>query len=136
MSTLSLADFQLPLRPGHGVKGTEIYLRTNYFRMTVDDKKKLFKCTFTLTAKYKAPPEDTNNKAPAIPPARSRKLRQALALLFEHPDFQSVGLGVATDYASTIITSKQLPTAGDGTKEYGVVCRELEDQEPASNPLI
>lgn len=136
MSTLSLADFQLPLRPGHGVKGTKIYLRTNYFRMTVDDKKKLFKYTFTLTAKYKAPPKDTNKKAPAIPPARSRKLRQALALLFEHPDFQSVGLRVATDYASTMITSKQLPTAGDGTKEYGVVYREIEDHEPASNPLI
>ena len=136
MSELSLADFQLPLRPGHGIKGTEIYLRTNYFRMTVDDEKTLFKYSFTLTAKYKASPKDTKKKAPAIPPGRSRKLRQALTLLFEHPDFRMEGLGVATDYASTIITSKQLPTAGNETKEYEVVYREVEDQEPASNPLI
>ena len=131
-----MADFQLPLRPGHGVEGTEIYLRTNYFKMTVDDKKELFKYSFTLTAKYKASPTGTNKKAPATPPGRSRKLRQALTLLFEHPDFQMEGLRVATDYASTIITSKQLSSAGNGTKEYEVVYREVEDQEPASNPLI
>ena len=135
LSERSLADFQLPLRPGHRVHGTEIYLRTNYFRMAVD-KKKLFKYSFTLTTKYKAQSKDTNKKAPAIPPGRSRKLRQALTLLFEHPDFQREGLMVATDYASTIITSKQLPGVGTGTKEYEVVYREVEDQEPASNPLI
>ena len=104
--------------------------------MTIDDEKKLFKYSFTLTAKYNGPLKDTNKKAPAIPPGRSRKLRQALTLLFEHPDFRMEDLGVATDYASTIITSKQLPTAGNGTKEYEVVYREVEDQEPASIPLI
>ena len=135
MSELSLADFQLPLRPGHGVEGTAIYLRTNYFKITVDDRKKLFKYSFTLTAKFKAPPEDTNKRAPAIPPARSRKLRQALTLLFDHSDFR-IGLGAATDYASTIITSEQLPTTGSETKKYEVVYREVEDQEPVSNPLI
>ena len=136
LSTLSLADFQLPLRPGHGIKGTEIYLRTNYFRMTADDEKKLFKYIFALTAKYEGPPKDTNKKVLAIPPGRSRDLRQALTLLFEQPDFQREGLMVATDFASTIITSKQLPTAGNGMKDYKVVYREVEDQENASNPLI
>lgn len=134
LSTLSLADFQLPLRPGHGVKGTVVHLRTNYFKMTINAGKKLFKYALTLTVKYRAGTKKT--RQPAIPPERSRKRRQALALLFQHPDFQIIGHGVATDYASIIITSKELPLDNNGTKEYIVVYREVEDREPASNPII
>ncbi len=137
LSMLSLADFQLPLRPSHGVKGKGIHLRTNYFEMTIDLSKKLFKYTLTLTAKYKDPTKGTNEvKQPALPPERSRKRRQALALLFQHRDFRSVGHGVATDYASTIITSEELLLDKDGTKDYIVVYRETEDREPASNPIV
>lgn len=140
LSTLSLADFQLPLRPGHGVKGAVVYLRTNYFKITINPGKKLFKYTLTLTAKYKEPPKkDTPKekaKQPLIPPERSRKRRQALALLFQLPDFRSIGHGVATDYGTNIITSKELPLDDDNTKEYNVVYREVEDRGPASNPII
>lgn len=140
LSTLSLADFQLPLRPGHGVKGTVVHLRTNYFKMTINAGKKLFKYTLTLTVKYKEPKKEAKAgkalKSPAVPPERSRKRRQALALLFQHPDFRSIGHGVATDYGSIIITSKELPLNEDRTKEYIVIYREVEDQEPASNPII
>lgn len=134
LSTLSLADFQLPLRPGHGAKGTVVHLRTNYFKMSINAGKKLFKYTLTLTVKYKEPKK--NRKTPALPLERSRKRRQALALLFQHVDFRSIGHGVATDYGSIIITSEALPLDEDGTKEYIIVYREVEDREPASNPII
>ena len=139
MSTLSLADFQLPLRPDYGTQGTVVHLRTNYFKLTIDAGKKLFKYAFTLTARYKEPRKDTSTvkaKQPAVPPERSRKRRQALALLFEHPDFRTIGHGVATDYGSIIITSKGLPLDENGTKDYLVIYREIEDREPASNPII
>ncbi len=139
LSTLSLADFQLPLRPGHGVRGTVIHLRTNYFKMTINAGKQLFKYTLTLTGKYKEPKKDNKTgkgKTSLVPPERSRKRRQAFALLFQHQDFRSIGHGVATDYGSTIITSKALPLDEEGTKEYTVVYREVEDREPASNPMI
>ena len=139
LSTLSLADFQLPLRPGHGVTGSVVYLRTNYFKMTINAGKKLFKYTLTLKAKHKEPKKDKKTgkvTTPPVPPERSRKRRQALALLFEHQDFRSIGHGVATDYGSTVITSKELPLGDEGTKEYVVVYREVEDLEPASNPII
>lgn len=139
LSTLSLADFQLPLRPGYGVKGTEIHLRTNYMKMTINTAKKLFKYTLSLTAKYKEVKIEKKTKKerkPVEPPERSRKRRQALALLFQHSDFRKIGHGVATDYGTTIITSKELPLDEDGTKEYDIVYREVEDQEPASNPII
>ena len=139
LSTLSLADFQLPLRPDYGTVGTVVHLRTNYFNMTIDAVKKLFKYTLTLTARYKEPRKDSSTvkaKQPAVPPERSRKRRQALALLFEHPDFRTIGHGVATDYGSIIITSKGLPLDEDGTKDYVVIYREIEDREPASNPII
>lgn len=139
LSTLSLADFQLPLRPGYGVAGTVIHLRTNYFNMTINAGKKLFKYTLTLTAKHKEPKKDKKTgkvKAPLVPPERSRKRRQAFALLFQHQDFRSIGHGVATDYGSIVITSKELPLDRDGTKEYVIVYQELEDREPASNPIL
>lgn len=139
LSTLSLADFQLPLRPGHGVKGPVVHLRTNYFKMTINAGKKLFKYTLTMKAGYKEPKKDKETGkviTPPVPPERSRKRRQALALLFEHQDFRIIGHGVATDYGSIIITSKELPLDDKGTKEYIVVYREVEDLEPASNPII
>ena len=135
LSTLSLADFQLPLRTGHGTNGTVIHLRTNYFKMTIDAGKKLFKYTLTLTAKYKEPTSPGKAKQPAVPPERSRKRRQALTLLFQHPDFRSMGDGVATDYGSIIITSNALRLDDDGTKDYIVIYREIEDREPAANPI-
>ena len=139
LSTLSLADFQLPLRPDYGTVGTVVHLRTNYFKMNIDAEKKLFKYTLDLTARYKESRKDTSTakaKHPAVPPERSRKRRQALALLFEHPDFRAIGHGVATDYGSIIITSKGLPLDENGTKDYIVTYRETEDREPASNPVI
>ena len=107
--------------------------------MTIDAGKKLFKYTLTLTARYKESRKDTGTakaKQPAVPPERSRKRRQALALLFEQPDFRTIGHGVATDYGSIIITSKGLPVDENGTKDYIVIYREIEDREPASNPII
>lgn len=136
LSTLSLADFQLPLRPDHGTEGTVVHLRTNYFKMTIDAGKKLLKYNLTLTAKYKEPTSSGKARQPAVPPERSRKRRQALTLLFQLPDFRSIGHGVATDYGSTIITSKALPLEDDGTKDYVVNYREIEDQQPAVNPIV
>ena len=139
LSTLSLADFQLPLRPGHREDGTVIHLRTNYMKMTINPAQKLFKYTISLTAKYKDPKMNKVTKkeqTPVEPPDRSRKRRRALALLFQHPDFQKIGHGVATDYSKTIITSKELPLDEDGTKEYTIVYSEVEEQEPTSNPVI
>ena len=136
LSTLSLADFQLPFRPGYGASGTMILLRTNYFKITIDAGKKLFKYSLTLTAKYRQSDEDARARQPAVPPERSRKRRQALALLFQDLDFQMIGHGVATDYGSTIITSKELPFGGAGTKDYVVVYRETEDRDPPPNPIL
>lgn len=139
LSTLSLSDFQLPLRPGHRENGTVIHLRTNYMKMTIDTAQKLFKYTISLTAKYKEARLNTMTKKeqkPVEPPDRSRKRRRALALLFQHQDFRKIGHGVATDYGKTIITSKELPFDKDGKKEYSIVYSEVEEQEPTSNPII
>ena len=112
-----------------------IYLRTNYMKMTINTAQKLFKYAISLTAKYKDE-ETKGGQKPVVPPNRSRKRRRALALLFQHSEFQKIGHGVATDYAQTMITSKELPLSEDGTKDYIVVYYEEEEQEPASNPII
>ena len=105
-------------------------------KMTINTAQKLFKyAIISLTAKYKDEKAKGERK-PVVPPDRSRKRRRALALLFQHSDFQQISHGVATDYAKIIITSKELPLDEDGTKEYIVVYYEEEEQDKASNPII
>lgn len=138
LSTLSLAEYQLPLRPGYGDSGTKIHLRTNYFNLTIDANKKIFKYTFTVQAERQKRDPETGKKRdpPKLPTARSRKMRQALALLFESQDFQNFNPGVATDYGTIIITSKSLNVGKEGVRKYEVVYQEPEDIQFHENPLV
>lgn len=105
LSSLSLGDSQLPLRPGYGTEGRIIYLRTNYFNMAIDTAKKLFK--YTVAIKAEAPQRKKNQQASdpktykAEESKPGRKRRQAYSILFEDPAFQAIKPGFATDYGGT-----------------------------------
>lgn len=117
LSNLSIGDSQLPLRPGYGVEGDVIYLRTNYFNMAIDTAKKLFRYTVVIKSER---PERKQNQKPEEPKTYktetqkvgddkereeknpSRKRRQAYRVLFEDPVFQAIKPGYATDYGGMV----------------------------------
>ena len=130
LDTLSLADFTLPLRPGYGTNGTEIHLRTNYFVMTIDPNKLIYKYTVTIKAERKKRNDDGMEQEE---PKEGRKQRQAFAILFEEPEFRNMHPGLATDYANTILTSTPLKLGPKKSKVFNFVYRDVEDRVARPN---
>ena len=116
-------DLVLPLRPGYG---EEMFnMRTNYFQMSVDTNKELFRYKVRIE-----PKSDSNARALK----NDRKRRQFYKVLFEdQPDFQARGLGIATDYADTLITCGLLYDKTLGPKDYLQVYRSEFEQKGEQN---
>ena len=120
LDSLTLSGIKLPMRPGYGNEGKKINLKTNSFRMDVDPTLSIFRYSIDIQ------PKDL--------PRRVK--RRAFSLLFETPDFQMLGIGLATDFANTIVTTKKLAVNATGRKAYQIMYRELEETFPRPNPKI
>ena len=97
----------LPRRPGYGEP--QFMMHTNYFQMTLNTKKELFK--------YNVKIDPVSESARSI--QNSRKRRQFYKIFFAgQPDFRALGQGIATDYANTLITCGRLYDRSLLTKEY------------------
>lgn len=97
ISKLKLADtpIELPLRRGYGTKGADVVLWTNYFQV------KMAKADTTF---HRYAIEVT----PVIPRTQRRKKMQLIRLLLQTPQLSPLGDSIATDFGSTIITTKAL----------------------------
>ena len=130
LSTLTIRDTPLPLRPGYGKNGRVIYLRTNYFEMAIDPEILIYKYTVTIKAERKKRNEDGMEQEE---PKEGRKQRQAFAVLFEQPEFRNLHPGLATDYANTILTSTPLKLGPTKSKVFNFVYRDVEDRVASPN---
>ena len=122
LHTLNLSNDSLPMRPGYGKAGRSILLKANYFRMTVEGEKSIFRYRVDLRSDRKRNTEESE----AIGP---RGRHQAFDILLEIPDFQSS----ATDYTQTIITNRKLDLGTTGQKSYSILYREAEEKIPRRN---
>ena len=114
MKTLSISNFNLPERPGYGTLGQQIVLRANYFHLLPKPDKEVFRYTVGID------PDELG----------TRKKRRIFTLLMEAGPIRAIGDGVATDYSSTVVTSKKLDLGDDGRKEIPLDYYEKEDIQP------
>ena len=104
----STQDLKIPVRPGYGEN--EFNMRTNYFQVTLNTNKELFKYNVKIE-----PVPDSGARALK----NGRKRRQFYKTLFEdHPDFRARGQGIASDYANTLITCGPLYDKTLRSQEY------------------
>ena len=85
--------------------------------------------------KYDIAIEPVSKKTPAL--KNRRKRRQLYKILFEETDFQRLGEGVATDYATTLITCGRLFDKARPDKTYELIYRsesELRDEDGGTQP--
>ena len=129
LHTLSLSDDNLPMRPGYGKEGKNITVKTNYFRMSVDSKKTILRYHVDVKS-------DKQGKAGGPEMIGLRMRRRAFALLFETPEFQSLGSGLATDFTQIIITTRKLDLGATGRKSYSIIYSEIEDSIPRRKAII
>lgn len=94
---------ELPLRPGYGNKGTPVTLLTNYVEMSMADARQLF----TYEA---AMDERLHNKR-----QRHHFMETAMKCV---PELSALDSGVATDYASLVVTSAKLALGSGETKTF------------------
>lgn len=137
LDALSLADFKLPLRSEYITAGRVIFLRTNYFAMAINTDKKLSKYNVEIKAERKVRKNEQkkeNKEEYTQEESRpGRKRRQAFAILFESKDFSDIKPGFATDYASTIITTRELKMGPNGSRAFSFLYRDIEDRTPRPN---
>lgn len=137
LSALTLSEFKLPIRPGYGTDGRRIVLKTNYFRMEIDTSRKLYRYQVEVASdkKKRKPAGDGSKKEEPEPEVLGRRTkRRAFALLFENPEFQSVGDGLATDYSANVITTRKLDLGASGKKAFRITYREAEETAPRRQP--
>lgn len=137
LGSLTLSEFKLPLRPGYGTEGRKITLKTNYFKMDIDISKKLYRYQVDVTSdkkKKKQTGKTGKEEEPEPEVLGQRTKRRAFALLFETPEFQSLGQGLATDYSAYVITAKKLELGASGKKAFRILYREAEETTPRRQP--
>ena len=79
--------------------------------------------------------KNTGSSSSSTVPGGKRVAMVAYGLLFNLPEFQLLGPGVATDYSRTILTVKKLVLDPDGKKTYTIQYREAEDTVPRPNAI-
>ncbi|KAI9821501.1 MAG: hypothetical protein M1832_003349 [Thelocarpon impressellum] len=110
----TLSNTNLPPRPGYGVRGTAIVLRTNYFHLLPDPKQTLYRYQVAIEPEEKV----------------VRKRRRILALLIQDAPFATPLGAVATDYASTLVSSIKLDLGPDERTVASIVYRDEGESEP------
>ena len=106
-----------PQRPGYGVRGKEVILWTNYFKLYSTKDLELYRYSLTIAA-------DGRGRVPV-----GKKARRIVQLLLEE-HFLPHGHDVATDFKSILICRNEL---GVEEHEYQVLYRIEEEDVPAAN---
>ena len=115
----SIQDLRIPLRLDYGEK--LFVMRTNYFWVTLNMKKELFRYDIKIVP--------NSDSARAL--LNRRKRRQFFKILFEdQPDFKARGHGIATDYANTLITCGRLYDKSLPSREYVQTYRSGFEESP------
>lgn len=121
MEDHSLRDqIHFPRRPGHGSVGEQIVVRANYFKISPKANLTLYKYAVSI-----------------VPDERqSRRCRRLIELLIEtEPSLQAMGgENIATDWRSTIITTKPLSLGEDNRKTGHISYYEAEEGPREKQP--
>lgn len=104
LDQLSLADVNLPNRPGFAKNGLSVALRANHFELSLSDSQQLFP--------YKADVDQRLQDS-------KRQIRWFFqTILQELSELKTMGDGVATDYASLLVTSAKIDLGPTNRKTF------------------
>ena len=104
----------MPLRPEYGDKGVPVTLLTNYFEVSMNEAHQLFTYEATLD-------ERVHNK---------RQRHQFMGtVLKDVPELRDLGQGVATDYASLVVTSAKLALGSSESTTFTIAYYDTESPE-------
>ena len=102
----TLGDPEMPHRPNFATNGVPVVLRANLFKLHLDNSKQLF------LYQADADPRLLCSK---------RQLRHFFQTILKRlPELQPLGHGVATDYASRLVTSAKLHLGPTDKKTYSI----------------
>lgn len=104
-SQTSVDGGDLPLRPAYGDKGRPITLLANYLQVAMIDTQQLFTYEAVLDKRL-------HNKR-----QRHQFIETALKSV---PELKDQGEGIATDYASLVVTATKVPLGPSETKTFGI----------------
>ena len=131
LKSLSISGSNLPDRPGYGTLGRSIVLRTNYFHLLPKPDMKVFKYSVEIVQKVKKPDPEGKVTDKEEKVTGARRIRRIFTLLLENTGpLQELGNGIATDYKSMVVTSKELNLGDDGRKEIPLTYYEKEHVLP------
>ena len=111
LKKLSITDSNFPVRPGYGTLGNKVILRTNYFHLLAKKDQKIHLYSVHIE------PEGLNK----------RKKRRLFELLLASKTMTSLQPGVASDYGSNLITTKELDLGPEKKRVAPMPYSETED---------
>ena len=117
LSQLSLDESSIPNRPSYGDKGKSVVLRTNNLKVSMDNEQRLFIYGIVIDDRL------------TIRRKRQHFIESALRQL---PELRALGAGVATDYASLLVTSTELTLNPSNLKTFTL---NYYDTETAEDPV-
>ena len=117
LSQLSLDESGIPNRPSYGDKGKSVVLRTNNLKMSMDNEQRLFTYGIVIDDRL------------TVGRKRQNFMESALRQL---PELRALGTGVATDYASLLVTTTRLNFNSTNHKTFAL---KYYDTELAEDPV-
>lgn len=102
---ISVDDVDLPLRPGYGDKGTPITVLANYLEVSMTDAQQLFTYEASLDKRLHTKRQ------------RYQFMESALKYV---PELSDLGHGLATDYASLVVTSAKVALGPSEAKTFAI----------------
>ena len=117
LSQLSLNESSIPNRPSYGNKGKSVILRTNHLKVSMNNEQRLFTYRIIIDDRL------TGGRK------RQHFMDSALRNI---PELRALGTGVATDYASLLVTSTRLSLDSSTNKTFTL---QYFDTELAEDPM-
>jgi eukaryotic translation initiation factor 2C len=118
LKKLSIKDSNFPVRPGYGTLGEKVTLRTNYFHLLAKKEQKIHLYSVNVE------PEGLNK----------RKKRRLFELLLATKTMMAHQPGVASDYASNLITTKALDLGPEKKRIAPIQYYDAEQGRTQPNP--
>ena len=121
LSQLSLGESSIPNRPSYKDKGKSVVLRTNNLKVSIDNEKQLFTYGIVIDDRL------------TVERKRQHFMQSALRQL---PELRALGNGVATDYASLLVTSTKLDLNSSNHKTFALRYYDTElPEDPVTAPI-